>query len=279
MVKSARALATLGVVAIAVGGALGCGGSGASGAGKSGGALSGAVVARVGDTPITQAAVGHWMGTLAGGDYYELSGHARLPDGLVSEPPNYQACVAHLQAAAAGVPRQAPAPTGEKLLRKCRELYAALRTQATAFLVKTAWTVAAYRALGVIVSDQEVLRRYVRWRAEHRLTSQGALDGYMASLRRTPADEQVILKLDLLSNKAQQTLAGGGRRQAAKLTEAEQAWTSATSCRPGYVVLHCKQYTGAPAYPTAQSSPAVLMEQVAALATGRCINREACAKQ
>src|SRR5690242_17751751 len=62
--------------------ACGGGGGGASGA-------SGDVVARVGGAAITRAAVSHWMATLAGGDYYELSGRRPVPTGLVSDPPDY----------------------------------------------------------------------------------------------------------------------------------------------------------------------------------------------
>lgn len=258
-------------VALAVSALVGCGG---------GSGTSGDTVAQVGARAITKTAISHWMGTLAGGDYNELSAGKTVPEGLASDPPRYSACVARLESAAAASPvKVGPAPTSLQLLTKCQQLYRALREQATEFLVRTQWQIALDHELGVTASNQEVLKFFAQSKATHPLLASEALvRNYLTSRRQTLSDYLYILKLDLLAQKLEQKLQREGSQAQAKVTEAERQWTGKTTCRAGYVVRHCKQYRGAPEY-ASTPPPSVLMEQVAALATGRCINRPACARQ
>jgi hypothetical protein len=261
-------------------GAAACGGGGSSSASSSSsaGAGAGGVVARVASSPITRSAVSHWMSTLAGGDYFELSRRHTIPADLVSEPPNYATCVARLESAAASAPRKLSQPSGVQLLTKCRQLQHALRSQAVAFLVRAQWLTGLAGDLGVKASDAEVLQFYKRSFAAQ-YPNQAALNGYLASTRASVSDELLLVKLDLLSQKTLQKVKAEGARGPAELSQAEARWTAKADCRPGYVVEHCKQFHGEPP-PSAASPPAsVLMEQVAALATGRCTNLAACAKQ
>jgi len=247
-----------------------CGGGGdASG-------TSGEIVAQVGTTPITRAAVDHWMSTLAGGDYHQLSAKHTVPAGLVSDPPNYPACVAHLEAAIAHAPAGAPKPSGVRLLKKCQQLYQALREQAVSLLVNDQWTLALARELGATASDGEVMQLFKRVRAEE-FPTEAELQQYLASRRLSLADELFLLKVNLIAQKMLTKLVSEGKQGQARLTEAGQRWTAKTSCRAGYVVQHCKQFTG----PRRSSSPpaSVLMEQVAAIVSGRCTNLAACAKE
>lgn len=258
-------LASAATLCLAIVGLTGCGGGSSS-----------EVVAQVGATPITKAGVSHWMSTLAGGDYYELSAGHTVPDGLVSEPANYGQCVNHLTAAASAI--GGTHPTGAQLLAKCRQLYQAMKVQALAYIVEAQWRISADKEAGVTVSDQEVVNKFASWRAQSGLVSDVALQQYLARRRRTRADELLVLKLDLLSQKVQEKVTAGGKPAFAKLIEDEQSWATKTDCHAGYVVRHCKQYTeGGPIY--ASLPPSILMEQVAALVTGRCTNRPACAKQ
>jgi hypothetical protein len=252
-----------------------CGGGGSSSGSSSSG--SGGVVAQVDASPITRSAVNHWMSTLAGGDYYGLSGRQTIPAGLVSEPPSYAACVTRLEVAAARAPHKLYQLSGVQLLRKCRQLYQALRSQATAFLVKVPWLIGLAGELGVNANDAEVLQFYKRSFVTQ-YPNQAALSSYLTSTRASVADELLLVKLDLLAQKTLQKVKEAGKQGAAKLKQAEASWTAKADCHPGYVVEHCKQFHGEPP-PTADSPPAsVLMEQVAALVTGRCTNLAACAK-
>ena len=262
MFKAIRPILMFVAVGLAVAGVTGCGGG-----------TSGEVVAQVGGSSITKAELDHWMSTEAGGDFYELSAGHTVPEGLVSEPPNYAACVARLEAVAANPTKGRSKPTAGQLLSKCRQLYQALKVQALSFLVASRWTVGAFGEVGVKATDKEVMQKFNRMKAEQ-FPKEGELQRYLTSRRRSPSDELLLVKLDLLSQKALQKLETGGKQMITKFTEAEQRWTAKTNCRAGYVVKSCKQYTGPP--PLSTPSGAVLLEQVAVITGRPCINHEAC---
>jgi hypothetical protein len=257
------------------------GGSSSNGSAKSSasssGASSGEVVAQVGATPITKPQVSHWMATLAGGDYYELSHHNTVPAELVSDPPRYSTCVSHLEASAAAAPRKLYNVTGVQLLTKCRQIYRALRAQATAFLVRALYVAGLAGDLGVTVSDQEALQNYKRSTAE-RFPIPAEATRYLSSRRATLTDELLVEKLDVLSQKTLAKLKAQGSSGPATLSQSEARWTAKTDCHPGYVVEHCKQFHGEAPHTAANPPASVLMEQVAAIAIGQCINIAACGK-
>lgn len=243
-----------------------------------GGGTTSDVVVRVGGSAITKPELSHWMTMEAGGDFYELSGGHTVPAGLVSDPPDYAGCVARLQASASSSsPKRQATPVSGQLLSKCRQLYQQLKLQALEFLVYTRWAIGAFGDLGISVSDQEVTKLFNHVKAE-----QFPRDAqrYLGSRRRSLSDELLLLKMDVLSRKAYEKLTGGSKqanpKMLAKFAEAEREWTAKTDCQPGYVVKHCRQYTGPPTSSSAPSG-AVLLEQVAVLTGRPCINRPACA--
>jgi hypothetical protein len=243
------------------------------------GPSSGEVVARVGTVPITKTQVSHWMATLAGVDYYELSGKQAVPEGLVSDPPHYGGCVTRLEAAAAASPRKIAEPSGVKLLTKCRQLYEALRTQATALLVSVEFVLGLAAEEGVTVNDAEVLAAYTQSNAKL-FPTPAQLSSYRAARRASVSDDLLVAKQNLVSQKlVGKFKAPPGPALARLLKQAEATWKQKTDCRPGYVVEHCRQFQGAPPPSPASPPASVLMEQVAALATGRCTNLPACGKQ
>jgi len=258
-------------VCLAIIGLTACGG---------GGGIPGDSVAQVGGTAITRAELDHWMSTLTGGDFYEVAREHTVPAGLVSEPPNYAACVASLEAAAASgrtvqpkPTHAAPQQTAAQLLSKCRQLYVALRLQAMAYLVNAQWTIGVYADEGVRASDAEVMRTLEQVKADE-FPKPGQFERYLASTRRSLADELFVLKLNVLSQKLQQKARTEGTKQVIrKLSEAGLRWTAKTSCRPGYVVPHCRQFR---TWTPSARDPAVLLEQVATITGIPCINREAC---
>ncbi len=244
-----------------------------------GGGIPGDAIAEVGETVITKAELSHWMATLTGGDYYEVARSHTVPAGLVSEPPNYGTCVASLEGAAAQASAVQPKPanaapkqTTAQLLRKCQELYRALRLQATAYLINVTWVTDVYAEDGVRASSQDIQRALARDKATH-YSEPGAFERYLAGTRRSLADELIVVKLNVLSEKIQQKVrAEGLQRVTHDLSEAALRWTAKTSCRPGYVVPHCKQFKKW----VPSTDPAVLLEQVATITGIPCINREAC---
>lgn len=257
------------VLALGVLVAAGCGGGSSS---------AGEVVARVGDTPITRPMLSHWMMTLGGGDYYQLSHKHALAPGLVSDPPNYAACVSHLEASLGGSSAGKARPTTALLLTKCRELYQALKVQALEYLIGAQQTIKSYQEVGVTASDPEVMRLYQKVKAEE-FPTETAQREFFAARHLTLADELFVVKLDTLEQNAQRQLTLGGKKQMARLIRSSAEWTAKTNCQPGYVVMNCKQYTAAVKATEAAAnvpSPAVLMEQIATLTGVPCVNKEAC---
>jgi hypothetical protein len=255
-------------------------GSGGSSAveGESGSA-SDRVVARIGSVVVTRAEVNHWMSTLAGQLYFNLFHGHMFPDGLVSDPPVYTRCVSHLEAMAAAAPKRIPGVTGVVMLRKCRELHRALTVLATTRLVRVQWLIGLAGEEGVKVSDREVLSFY-RQSSHEQYPSTAEAHRQLTAARTSVADELLVAREKLLAYKLDQKIQAGGMRGQRRSSAAEKRWTAKTSCHPGYVVQYCSQYTGGEPTPTPSSPPAtVLIEQIAALATGRCISAAACARQ
>lgn len=227
---------------------------------------------------ITRVEVNHWMSTLASQFYLNLSHGHVLPDGLVSDPPSYARCVSSLEATAAAAPEKIPGVTGVVLLRKCRQMHRALKEQAMARLVRAQWIIGVAGEEGVKVSDAEVLATYRRASREQYPNPPEARQ-HLASAHTSVADELLLAKEELLANKMLEKVHAGGAQAQARFNQTQKRWIAKTSCHPGYIVQYCSQFTTEPA-PTAASPPAtVLMEQVATLAAGHCINTAACSKQ
>jgi hypothetical protein len=192
----------------------------------------------------------------------------------VSDPPNYGRCVIALEAVAAKSSAPGAKETGVKLLGKCHQLYQALRAQATTYLVNVQRTIGIGRDEGVTPTNAEVQRLFDQFKAREFRTD-AAFKHYLATSQRSVPDIMVAMRVDVISNGLIKQLSLQGK---AKYNEAEHRWTQKTSCKAGYVVEHCKQYKGGGLYPSTPP-PSVLMEQVAALIGGRCVNVEACGKQ
>ncbi len=264
MAKATRPILAFVAVSLAVAGLAACGGG-----------TAGDVVAQVGGSQVTKSELSHWMSTLAGGDFYEISKKHTVPAGLVAEPPNYGVCVARLEATAAGVATVQPKPTAALLLSKCRQLYQALKLQAVSFLVEAQWIIGLAGEEGLGATSGEVMQLFKEIKVEQ-FPREGELQKYLASNRRSLADEMFVVKLDVLRRKIQQKLNAGGSQMLARFTEAGQRLTAKTSCSAGYVVQHCKQYTGQQPAAPSLPSPAVLLERVAVITGLPCINHLAC---
>lgn len=232
------------------------------------------VVARFESTPIvTRGQVDQWMKTVAGGSYYELSRKHTIPEGLVSDPPNYPRCVSQLEATAAAAARKLYNVPTTHLLKKCQEMYPALRHAAMELLLAIQFVIDLARYMKIGATDEEVLAAYKKSNAPLYPTP-AALAASQAARKVTTSEELMLMRKDVLANKILARLKKPGTKPNV-LLGAEAALAAKTDCRPGYVVEHCKQFHNAPPH---VPSGAVLMEQVAAIATGRCTNLPACGK-
>lgn len=283
MAKTTRSILAFVTVSLAVAGLAACGGGtssdGTSSKGIPGGGTSSEAVVQAGGSAITKAEINHWMSTLAGGDFYEIAHKHTVPAGLVSEPPNYAACVTRLERVAASSYKGPSKPTAAQLLSKCRELHQTLKAQALNYLVQAQWVIGLASEAGIKATDGEVTKLLNEIKARQFPKGEGEFQRYLASNRRSLADELFVVKLDVLRRKIVQEVNTGGKQTLARFTEAGQRLTAKTSCHAGYVVQHCKQYTGQPYTGQPASSlpsPAVLLEQVAVITGLPCINLPAC---
>jgi hypothetical protein len=211
---------------------------GVAGALTSCGHTSDAVVVRVGKGTVSKANVNHWMKVLVAGDYRNDLGKP-APTGLVSDPPNYRACIG---AASRLAPKRDPQTTASL----CRKLYQAAKLQAVGFLTDVLWHTEDAKEHGEAARTSEIKRRLERLRARE-WPAPGQLQRYLAEAHRTLADEYYLLKRNVLSEKlferVQRQLKPGDKAAFARLSEEYLAkWTSRTSCDPGYVTSQCKQY-------------------------------------
>jgi hypothetical protein len=225
------------------------------------------VVAHVGGTAITKASLNHWMATIIGGDFYEIS-HLAAPRGLVSEPPNYAVCVVGLKAFLPNV-RHGTAET--QLKSKCEQLHEALKQQALAYLITAQVAVGQDTEQGLKVSAGEVEQEFKRVQ-ETQFPNEGELQRYIAERHWSLADELFLIKRDLLSRKLRLKLTQRFSipdHEAALIKyvgDINKLWTAKTTCDPGYVVQGCKEYTSAQINAAStEPSPAILIEELARL--------------
>jgi foldase protein PrsA len=247
----------------------GCGGSGGSSPKKN-------VEAQVGPTAITTAEVSHWMNALAGEDFYEVSHRRTMPAGLVSDPPNYSRCLSQLQAASAKVVGSGSKPTGAELSSICRQLYQAVKQQATLFLVTYYWRTHAYNEWGITANTAEAVRGYDGLKTDVRFSQEGGIEHILKARYWSVPDELLLMKLNVLRDKAIKKLESGGAGAGREIEAIDNRWTAKTVCTKGYVVEHCKQYTPSMPIYAYTLPPAVLMEKVAVLTGVHCTNKAAC---
>jgi predicted nucleic acid-binding Zn ribbon protein len=235
-----------------------------------------ATLARIGPTVITTAEVSHWMAALGGEDFYEVSHGRTAPEGLVSDPPNYARCLSSLQVVAGRATVAGPRPTAASLLRKCQQLHEAVKQQALMFLVNYYFVTSVDKEWGIQASEAEAAKGWNGLRHEARYQPEGGIERVLAARRWSVADELLLMKLNVLRDKAKEALTRGGAQAERELRAIISRWTAKTICEPGYLVEHCAQYKPSmPNYPNTPP-PAVLMEQVAVLTGLPCGNREGC---
>jgi hypothetical protein len=260
-------LVVAGIACLAVGVAAGCG---SAGSGDSTGGRAGDVLARVGNVAITRAALDQRMVSVAGGAYYALSHSHTFPDGIVSDPWNNTRCATRLRTLAAKSATHGVGLSTAALIRTCGLLERTLRNSAMEDLVKAQWFVNLDRKLGITVSDSEVLKLQERISSEVYPTKV-ARARYLQPRHMTEADLLKQAREDLLGQKLFAVMKAGSPNYKRAVQAAQQA-TSETTCDPEYVVEHCRQYKGA-----VESPPGtVVIEKVAAIVTGVCVNRPAC---
>jgi foldase protein PrsA len=188
--KVLRFIPALGAVLFAVIGLAACGGG-----------VPGNAVVAVGGTPITKTTFAHWMSVAAS------STAAGSPAGKppVPEPPNYTACIAHLQANQPKPAKGVTVPGPAQFKSECETQYKSLQTEVLGFLISSQWVLGEAASLGVNVSDKEVKKRFEQIKAQQ-FPKPAEFEKFLASSGQTVSDLLLRVKLNLLSSKIQQKI-------------------------------------------------------------------------
>jgi hypothetical protein len=242
-------------------------------------------IALVGRSPVTIAAVNHWMGALAGNAFYSVSKGRSLPGGLLSDPPRYSRCVERLHAVSTeivpdeeGGRSKVPRLNALRLMQKCRLYNEALRTEALELLLNARQEIEGAKELGIVVRPDEIDAVFQSERASAYRTDQ-ELHKYLASHGLTLPDLLLETHLNMIGQKISERSGGSSKRALEQLAAISRRWTERTTCSAGYVVEHCKEFKrGAPTFP--YSPPASIeTEQLVALITGVCFDQALCNDQ
>ncbi len=208
---------------------------------------AGEAVVKVGRTPITRAAVEHWMSVIAG----EGSPPVGRPQPEVPAPPRYGACIAYRRKYPAPSVAGQPKPTPLQLKRECELEYRKEKLKALYVLISSEWISGEARELGVSVSSDAVKRQLVQLGSGAR--NESRVRRFLVGTRGTAHDLRSRIRQALLVTRIQQKLEARNRQKGLATAQRQQAlnrfgerfsskWRARTSCRSGYVVPICRQY-------------------------------------
>lgn len=227
-----------------------------------GGSGAGVVVVRVGPYAVTKAMLNEWMLEKLGEDSFHASLH-QVPVGLVLEPVNIPACAATVKTLRAANPAAQPL-SRSVVAQKCHELYVAFKQQALEYLANTFWKIGFLARYGISVSDSQAQRALEELRT-HQYPKPGEFQQLLQGLRRTPAQEQLLLKNELLSTQVKSRIFSHGTKAINAIVNANEQALAADPlhCTPGYLVTGCKGYQPPPPNPSHPDagSPALLLEE------------------
>jgi foldase protein PrsA len=187
VLKLTRYVAAPGAVLLAVAGLAACGG----------GVPSDSVV-QVGGTPITRAAFAHWMGVAASSS----AGSTEKAKAPAPEPPDFKACIAHLEAT---TPKGKSPPSAAQLKSECESEYKSFLAEVLGFLISAQWVIGESEHLGVKLSDQEVHKQFEQLKNAE-FPKAADFEKFLATSGQTVSDVLLRVRLNLLSTKIQQKI-------------------------------------------------------------------------
>jgi hypothetical protein len=249
------------LAALAVGVFNGCGTSQPSSSSSS----TPTIVARVGATPVTMTSLTHWTTTFIRGDYYSIV-NQKAPDGLATNPPDYQACA---QASKQIPPLRSEHPlhlTTEQREAKCKQLYRVTQLEALSYLLSALWSQGQAAEQGYHATSQEVQQGISRLYTRYQKLP-GGYHSFLTGKGWTQSDLTYIMLRDLLNAAVMKTAKQQANQQRNPVQTLERIlasnvihWRAKTTCQPNYIVLQCKQYNPNN-NPT--TSPSIIIEELA----------------
>jgi foldase protein PrsA len=181
-----RSIPALGAVFFAVLGLSACGG------------IPGNAVVQVGGKPITKSTFEHWLGVAAASSATTATGGKPV----LPVPPDYTACISHLQATTPKPAKGQPPVTTAALKSQCEQQYKSLQQEVLGFLISADWVVGEAEHLGVKISDKEVQKEFEKIKTQQ-FPKPAEFQKFLASSGQTVSDLLLRVKLNLLSAKIQ----------------------------------------------------------------------------
>ncbi len=201
MSRHVRFISALGAVFFVVVGLAACGG------------IPGNAVVQVNGNSVTKETFDHWLGIAA------ASGAATTGEKpVVPDPPNFTACIAHLEATAPKPAKGQSKPSKSQLKSECEQQYKSLQQEVLSFLISSEWVLGEAEALGVKVSDKEVKKQFEKIK-NSQFPKPEEFKKFLSSSGQTISDLLLRVKLNLLSSKIQQKIS----KEKAKVSEAQIA--------------------------------------------------------
>jgi foldase protein PrsA len=159
-------------------------------------------VAAVEGQPVSEAEVQHWIKVAA----LTHSTGALEKGAVAPDPPNYTACVSHLEAVAK-IAAEGIKPDPARLKHACEEEYVGLRRRALAFLLTAQWAFQEAKAAGISVSDAEVQKAFEKLKAE-KFATPAAEAVLLKKTGETKEDVLLQTRLNLINEKLSQHAIG-----------------------------------------------------------------------
>jgi foldase protein PrsA len=183
-----------------------------------GGGIPSDAVVQVGSNAITKTAYDHWL-TVAAASSAQTAPGQTAPKPVVPDPPNFTACVAHLEAIAPKPAKGQAKPTPAVLKTQCQQQYTALQQQVLGFLISSNWVIGEASSLGVKVTDKEVEKQFETIKKQQ-FPKAGEFQKFLANSGQTVSDLLLRVKLNMLSQKIQQKIS---KSKTAPVTQAQIA--------------------------------------------------------
>ena len=137
-------------------------------------------------------------------DRFEHGATAAKP--AIPVPPDYTACIAHLEATAPKPAKGQAKPTSAQLKSECEQQYKSLQQEVLGFLISSSWVLGEAESLGVKVSDAEVKKEFEKIKNEQ-FPKAAEFQKFLATSGQTVSDLLLRVKLNMLSSKIQKKIA------------------------------------------------------------------------
>jgi foldase protein PrsA len=166
-----------------------------------GGGIPSDAVVQVNGNPITKATVTHWITVASASSATSTDASKSKP--VVPEPPDYTACIAHLQALEPKPAKGQKAKTPAALKTECEEQYKAAQQQVLGFLIAVDWIFDEAESMGVKVSDKEVVKHFNELK-KAQFPTEAKFQDFLTSTGETVSDLLLRIKQSMLEKKIQE---------------------------------------------------------------------------